>query len=224
MASGSAGRPYAGLSPDARRAQRRRQLLGAALELFGTKGYAASTIAELCREAGVAPAKFYEEFAGKEEVLVELSGELNAEALQAVEAAVEGVLPDLEGVVRRGLAAYCHALLDDPRKARILCLEVVGVSTDVELRRQHYLDRYSELLVAYFAAVSGGVPPGESFRLRIVTMGLVAATAEALVRWLREPGRPEIDELVDTLAGMFLALARWVTDDGAGVDPASSAS
>src|SRR6266536_445680 len=48
-------RRYRGRLPDERRAERRRRLLGAGLELFGTVGYHGTSIERLCAQAGVNP-------------------------------------------------------------------------------------------------------------------------------------------------------------------------
>ena len=78
----SPGRPYGGQSPDACAVERRRRILDAALQCYGTAGYPATTIAELCRTASVAcGVKFYEEFTGKEELLYVLSTEIMTEAV-----------------------------------------------------------------------------------------------------------------------------------------------
>jgi AcrR family transcriptional regulator len=53
------GRSYGGESANDRLARRRRQLLDAGLELFGTTGYRATTVRQLCREARVSDRYFY---------------------------------------------------------------------------------------------------------------------------------------------------------------------
>ena len=53
MTQATTGRPYGGRSPEERRADRRRRLLDAALDRFGTTGYASTSITELCSSAGV---------------------------------------------------------------------------------------------------------------------------------------------------------------------------
>ncbi|MEJ5255846.1 MAG: helix-turn-helix domain-containing protein [Acidimicrobiales bacterium] len=70
-----------------RRAQRRQALLDSALELFGTRGYAATSIEELCRTSNVSTRYFYEEFQNREDLLASLYEDLLARAWEAVLAA-----------------------------------------------------------------------------------------------------------------------------------------
>src|SRR5215218_480858 len=73
-----------------RRWERREALLDAALDLFGTQGYAATSVEELCRTAYVSTRNFYEEFDNREAVLLALGDRLVGDAYQAmVEATIE---------------------------------------------------------------------------------------------------------------------------------------
>lgn len=63
------GRPYGGRTPDERRAVRRHRITDAALDLYGTVGDRATSVAQLCRAARVAPAKFYEEFSSTDDLV-----------------------------------------------------------------------------------------------------------------------------------------------------------
>ena len=55
-----------GLDAQQRLDERRRLLLDAGLELFGTAGYAATSVEQLCQAAYVSTRSFYELFPNKE--------------------------------------------------------------------------------------------------------------------------------------------------------------
>ncbi len=74
-----------GLDEQQRQTERRRLLLDAALELFGTRGYAATSIERLCQTAGIGTNSFYELYPNKEAVMVGLYGQVTARFRQAVE-------------------------------------------------------------------------------------------------------------------------------------------
>ena len=118
------GRPYGGRSPDERRAERRRRLLAAALELYGTAGFHATAVAQVCRTARVAPAKFYEEFASSDELLVQLCLDIWMPLRDRVLAEMSAAAPSVPRMMRAGVESYCRGLLEDPRKARVLCIEL----------------------------------------------------------------------------------------------------
>ncbi len=89
------GRRYGGRDAGERRAERREQLLAAALELFGTRGFHAVTIRQLCAEARLAPRYFYEQFGDREELLRTVYATGMAAVFGAVLAARETAPPDL---------------------------------------------------------------------------------------------------------------------------------
>jgi AcrR family transcriptional regulator len=214
-----AERAYGGKLPEARRLERRQRLVAAGLELFGTKGYPATTIAELCREAGVAPAKFYEEFQGKESVLLAVAEEVGDAATEVVLAALRMSPPvpagDILATARAGLSAFCHSLLDDPRRARVFVLEVVGVSAEIEMRRREVLDAFSVMIRRTFRDYTHDVPrdaPGSEREL-IVTNALVGGANEAISAWLLSADPPPVDELVESLAELYAVVATWLAGE-----------
>src|ERR1700734_2808287 len=62
-------RRYRGSPPDERRAERRCQLLRAAIEVYGKRGYRRATIKAVCAAAGLTERYFYESFANSEMLL-----------------------------------------------------------------------------------------------------------------------------------------------------------
>jgi AcrR family transcriptional regulator len=127
------GRPYEGLSPE-------RAAPGAApttdrgrLQEFGTVGYADPSIETLCRSAKVTPRYFYEFFASRERVLAAVSDRTSIEVLAGVSEAVHRAgTDDAAATIRAGTGSFFSRLFEDPRKARILCVESVGVSVEIE--------------------------------------------------------------------------------------------
>lgn len=49
----SPARTYRGVSQDERRAQRRSQLIGAAIQVYGERGYRQATVKAVCEAAGL---------------------------------------------------------------------------------------------------------------------------------------------------------------------------
>jgi TetR/AcrR family transcriptional regulator, fatty acid metabolism regulator protein len=84
-------------------ADRRRQILDAAVRVFARRGYHGSRVGEIAEEAGVAHGLLYHYFSSKEQVLQtvfrENWGEL-LERFRAVEAAGESAGEKLEGIAK----------------------------------------------------------------------------------------------------------------------------
>ena len=127
------GRRYGGKSAAQRRVERRRQLLDAALALFGTAGYAATTIEQLCAEGRLNPRYFYEQFDGRE-ALLEAVYDRHVEAvLEQVASAVAGAPAEPRARLRAGLTVFAAAGLQPPMMGpgvdpRLAAVALVGAT------------------------------------------------------------------------------------------------
>lgn len=118
------------------RSQRER-LLDAAVRCVAEKGYAATTVGDLTRLAGVSRTTFYEQFQDKEECCLAALDRAADDLISRVTAAFEGEerWPDR---VRAGLATLLDTLAGDPAVAR-LALVGVGAAGPAAQRRQRSL-------------------------------------------------------------------------------------
>src|SRR5262249_45934841 len=145
-ASATGARRYGGLAPRERVARRRAHLMAAALEGFGRGGYAATGGEDVCGDAGVADRYFYESFANREALVLAVF-DAAAEALLArTTAAVVAAPRAAEARVRAAVAAFVRALAQDRRRARVLFVEVQGVSEAVERHVRRWMLRFVTLL------------------------------------------------------------------------------
>lgn len=189
------GRVYAGRSEPERRADRRARLLGAALELFGTDGWSATTIERVCSTAGVATRSFYEEFASREAALLAVYEQIMTGVIQEVVPRVTAARPDREAQIRVGLHGYVDYLTVDPRRARIAHHEVRLVGA-LEHHRRAMMRRFAQL-IAQQARLPA--PHGE-----VLGLALAGAVSEVLVDWVSHPEpRPPTEPLVDVLVDLF---------------------
>ncbi len=203
-------RRYGGMSADERRADRRRRLLDTALDLYGTDGYAYTGIERICAHAAITARHFYEQFASREELLQALFDEIVRDTLEAIAAAVSSApRDDVQALTRIGLLAFVHSLLDDPRRARVQCLEVIGVSPELERHRREVFHLYADL-VTMQAHVLGLGPDASERRRKAMSLALVGGTNELLIEWLTDGGAYDgsIDDLIDDLERIFVAAAR----------------
>ncbi|MGB7364110.1 MAG: TetR/AcrR family transcriptional regulator [Rhodococcus sp. (in: high G+C Gram-positive bacteria)] len=129
----SGPRSYGGESAHQRTARRRRQLLDAGRHTFGSVGFRASTVRGICRDAHVADRYFYELFPTLEDLLVAVY----LECIDTLTAAVMSALDDLSGetelfdFLSEGVDGFFRAV-EDPLLARVVWLEVLGVSPRVD--------------------------------------------------------------------------------------------
>jgi AcrR family transcriptional regulator len=196
-------RLHAGRTYEERRAERRQALLDTALELFGTRGYRNVTIEEICRVSHVTTRYFYEEFASRDDLLLALYDDLMASMIPATRAAPVEIGGDHARLGRERVAAVLHLLLDDPRVARIVYLETIGVSDALEDRRREWHRGFADLIAAKARLFD---PEASPERLRLRGLGAIGIIDEVIVDHLMSAERPDIETLVDGVHEMLEAL------------------
>lgn len=124
-------RPYGGISPEARAAERRTRLVAAGVELLGTGGVATMTMRAVCREAGLSQKFFYESFEDTDALLREVYRTVFTQTQDQIVEAAEAVT-GRPAQVRAGVDAAARLVVADPRICRILLVEPIA---DLSLRR-----------------------------------------------------------------------------------------
>ena len=196
-------RPWRGVSAEKRTVERRERLLEAGLELFATKGYANSSVREVCREAGLTERYFYESFADREDLLKALADQIVQDFLAAVVPVLPMLESDLPAAAQKGAAAFVASLADDPRRARILLVESVGVSPGAEdHRRAVFAQLVGFLREAAALAFGGWVRESTDFEL--VARAVIGGAQELLVAYVRGELRIGREELVASLGQLFV--------------------
>jgi AcrR family transcriptional regulator len=198
-------RRYRGRSAEQRRAERRERILDAGLELFAGHGYPATSIEAICAAAGVSTRNFYEEFSGREELLVTLHDLVNRRAMEAVTHALDAADPgDAVARATTSARAFVNAMTPDPRWSRIAYVEVVGISPSVEKHRRGWMERWAQLVATEAGRlVERGVAPRRDFSLTAV--GLVGAINALLADWLARERRSGLDAVVDEIVRIVVA-------------------
>lgn len=174
------GRIWRGQSAQERRSERHGRLIEAGIELFGTRGYAATPVKAVCGQAGLTERYFYEAFADREDLLSEIYDRLIKETAESTLGAIERVEEDLFVRLGVGLEAFFEALTRDPRRARIQELEVVGVSAALEEKRRAAIHSFAGI-IADQVRRDPGWDPDRGIRLDVITLGLVGAVNEQLI-------------------------------------------
>ncbi len=190
-------------TPDARprtrlpRSARRKQLLGAALEVFVANGYHAAAMDDIAERAGVSKPVLYQHFPGKLDLYLALLDQHVGQLGDRVRAAL-GSTTDNKARVAASIAAYFD-FVDDPGGAFRLVFESdlrnePAVAERVELALQVSIDAIADTI-----ARDTGLTRDEA---ELLSCGL-AGLAEVSARWWLASGAAVPKErAVRLLAGL----------------------
>jgi AcrR family transcriptional regulator len=202
-------RTYGGQSMAVRRAERRAKFIEAGLSVFSAKGYASSSVADICSEAGLARSQFYAEFGSREDLLLGVYDAIQDASQTAVVDALEREGADAEQALltAAAMAALVRSVGDDPRRARIVFVEMIGVSSRVEKHRAQRRALWAEFIAATIAERSEGdfTPPGG---YALATTAFLGALTELVHTWSTSDPRPPIDDLIAVITAVLNALVR----------------
>lgn len=205
MASVSpAPRLYRGISPTERRAQRREQLLQAGLELFGTQGYANTSIRAVSEAASLNSRYFYESFASREDLLYHVYSRTVEEIFSDV-AAATAEQQTIEEQAQAGVRSAWTNLVEDPRRARVIALEVVGVSDRLQRSRRANMHAFADLVVENTQRIGHGVVRPRMNPV-LTARSLVGAIVDTLEDWINGDVDASVEEVVDHFTQLFAAL------------------
>lgn len=132
------------LTREERRAQTRRRLLEAAVEVFARRGYHGATVEQIAATAGVTQGALYGNFAGKHALFLALVDQRMAGQVSEVGSALDAEQPEETAAqLRDHTRRQFQRAVDDGFVDALLVLEVVmhAVREDPELR-QSLLERY----------------------------------------------------------------------------------
>jgi AcrR family transcriptional regulator len=197
-----AGRRYGGQTAEGRRAQRRAAFIAAGLELFGTRPYPEVSVSDIVEKAGLTRRAFYQLFANREDLLRCVDREeVLARVVEIVREAGEEP-PISWPAANRLLRAVLRFYDDDPRRARIAFVAVVGVSDKMEHHHRQAFRALGEAIAPLLGERAG--PDSESQRRAAIAVA--GAMSELLMDHLwagDQPFEAVVDELTTLLRFRF---------------------
>ena len=119
-----------GLDPSLVAASQRSRLLEAAGQAVAEKGYAAATIDDIVRGAGVSKKTFYEHFDDKLGCFLAAYEAASDELYEHVTAAQDAAEADWPATTRAGIRAYLRWLAAEPALARVFLIEIAAAGPE----------------------------------------------------------------------------------------------
>ena len=186
-------RLYRGARIEERRAERRSQLIDAAIKVYGEVGYRNATVKAVCEKAKLTERYFYESFDNSEALLIAAYAHVTAELHEEMAKAGEPFVDDDVARVTAVLRIYFVCLRQQPQPAKVFLLEIVGISPAVDAARMHALKVMSNVLLPSSAPGSKG-----SGLVTLSSAGMIGAVINIALRWVSQGYAQPLDDVVAT--------------------------
>lgn len=185
-------------------AQRKQQILGAALELFAERGYFGTSMQDIAHAVGIRASSLYNHVSSKEQVLAELCVGWMGQLLVTFDAAMAGESPDpvrrLDRAVRTHLRFHAqHALAVRVVNHEFTALEPKNRAQVVNLRRD-YVVRWKEIVLSGVESGVFRVPDPKIAVYALIDMGL------SVSQWFDPKGTYDTAQLGEMYTGFALGL------------------
>jgi AcrR family transcriptional regulator len=186
---------------DARLEKRRRRIGDAALVLFATRGYNATSVEEVVERARMSKSAFYEFFTSKEdcfrELLVLEGGALIHDVLAS---AATG--HNHHERLRLGITTFVRSCFERSSVARLLIVESVGLSEGVDEVRHELQGRFADAVGEEVRHAMEHDPFYADKDPRVFGRAVVGAVSDAVGYFLTHPGM-DADSLAESLCRIF---------------------
>jgi TetR/AcrR family acrAB operon transcriptional repressor len=187
----------------------RNAVLKAALTLFSSKGYAATTLDDVAAAAKVTRGAVYWHFKSKADLYNTLTGELSARGAELVQQAAAEGGTFLE-ILRRIFVRQC-ALIEEDREARAvmeLALFKTGPDPDLQAGRRMQLETGKTLLDGIAAAMQQGITQGvlrDDIDPADLARAFIALENGTMQLWLTAPRSFSLKTSAESFADILIA-------------------
>jgi AcrR family transcriptional regulator len=212
------GRTIRGLDAEQRRAERREQLLDAALKLFAANGYINTSIEMICSTAYIGTKSFYEVFTNREDCYLALLRRTSERLQEQVAGQAVQAIGNERETAPKLIHIFAHALLDDPRVAKVTFGMAAGISPLVERQRRanrRWAAGFLEQLWEMYDGPPTGPEVADQRAMRhSVAIGLVGGLFDLISDWLLDADltKPDqIEKLIDDMTAYYIVVRRGLT-------------
>jgi AcrR family transcriptional regulator len=139
------------------RAERERQMLDVAEQVFGERGYRATSMDEIAERCGVSKPMLYEYFGSKDGLLLACVARSQAELHEVTQKAVAGAT-DPRDMLWRGMVAYFSFIDSHSRSFAMLVQEPVAGPPETARAIEDIRRQQSTLIAGVLATFAAGAP------------------------------------------------------------------
>jgi AcrR family transcriptional regulator len=190
------------LSREQVESHQRDRILAAVIATVGTKGYAATTIADISRVARVSRRTLYAQFANKEECFIAAYDATTRQLLAEI-VAVGTSQASYVDAVRDGIRVYLRFWAERPDAARACTVEVMAAGENALAQRERTLGSFARLFRAIAeraATEQSGLPVVRS----IVPRASILAVLDLATDYVRQGRAAALPETEDEVVYLWL--------------------
>lgn len=190
-------RRYGGVLPEERQRLRRAKLIEGAIEVFGTKGFHAATVREVCVAAHLTERYFYESFKTLPQLFLATYADLREQLMALTLAALKKADPTPLGMLEPGIRVFLEFIRDDPRRGRIMLVDSLGVNDEVAALSGATARDYSAMMRQHLHLLVPKARMGD-INLDLLADGMIGLNVLLASRWMQDGFVEHIDKVVST--------------------------
>lgn len=206
------GRAYRGVSIEARRAGRRHKILQAGVAVIGSQGFHATTVKAVCVEAGLTERYFYESFSNSEALLCEAYAHIITQLRERIAASLNAHQGQPDTLMAAALTSYYSYLRDHPEHARLIMIEILGVSPMVDQQYRRVMEEFAQFLRSTRQALYPGTAQDDLHESMVAT-GLIGALVNMAMRWMLSGYREPLESVVAAAQTVLVAVTTHLADN-----------
>ncbi|MFH7766016.1 TetR/AcrR family transcriptional regulator [Acinetobacter sp. BSP-28] len=199
-------RQFKGMSLTERKQARREKLIEAGIEAYGTHGFFAVTVKDICNEAKLTERYFYESFKKSDELFQTIFLKLIDQLQHNVTQAIMQASTDPRKMIEAGLTALLTTLKDNPGMARIIYIDAMLVQ---ELHNQatihETMSRFDRMIHAFVMLMMPNINRSER-EISMISTGLNGYVTQIAIRWVVSGFKLSIEEVLSSCSIVFLSL------------------
>ncbi|MDE2076842.1 MAG: TetR/AcrR family transcriptional regulator [Burkholderiales bacterium] len=204
-------RRYGGVLPEERQRQRRIKLIEGATEVFGTKGFHASTVREVCVAAHLTERYFYESFKTLSELFIAVYVEMRQQLMdRTLKVFTHADQQPLE-LVESSLRVFLEFIKEDPRRGQVMLVDALGINSEVARISGDTARDYGHLVRARLMSM---VSPkaAQDIDMGLLADGMVGLNILLAARWMQDGFKTPLDKVVRTNTLPYLGLLAVLGD------------
>lgn len=215
----STGRRYGGVTKEERERQRHERLIQAALVVFGERGYHASTVRDICKQAELTSRYFYESFESMEALFEGTYVSVSRELMGKTMIALQNAPLDPEKLAEVALLTFLEFVREDPARARVMLIDALTVGPGIR-RITNESNRDFATLIGSFIEMLFPNVDRLGLSPAMIGNGLVGANIRIATLWVEDKCAEPLEDILRNTLVFYTATISHARQQLAALPPA----